>query len=230
LANAVAASLGTPFWGKAGVLVALLLTGTGVGLGVWGYWPAEPTLPQAGHATRTDRTPTAQKAETQPETRPSPEPRAGATVTAILRGVDPETRRVTLRARETDQVHRLADGVDIRIDGVPAGLADLAALGGKTPVKVTLNAPETEVVSLRAEGEVVTGTLLGIDATRNTITLRRRVTDPKASASTWPLSPGATVTLDGQPATIAQLREGAPITAQLSADGKRIRVLDAKSP
>jgi len=97
-------------------------------------------------------------------------------------------------------------------------------------VRVTLNAEGTQVVSLAAEGEMVTGTLLGVNAGRSTITLRRSVTDPKASAITWPLAVGATVTLDGKPVALGEIREGSAVSARLSADGKRVLSLEAKSP
>jgi RNA polymerase sigma factor (sigma-70 family) len=244
LANAVAGSLGSGVWAKWGVLGALLLTSAGVGVGIWGYCSVQPDRPPVVQAATPNQAAPGQSKPNvaadhplgperpAPPDRPAvaPESKPGPTWTGWLRGVDPESRRVTLRAREAERAYRLAQTVDLRIDGAPAGLADLAALGGKTSVKVMLNAAGTEILSLLAEGEVVTGTLLNVSATRNTITLRRSVTDPKASAITWPLAVGATVTLDGQPATLAELSEGSAVSARLSADGKRIVSLEAKSP
>jgi hypothetical protein len=150
-------------------------------------------------------------------------------LSGLLRGVDPELPRVTFRVREIDSTYPLTDGVDIRIDGQAAAASDLATLGGKTRVTITLNPEGTKIVSLAAKGEMVTGTLLGMNAGRNTITLRRSMTDPNASPFTWPLRPDAVVTLDGKPATLAELSEGTVVSARLSANGKRILSLEAKS-
>jgi RNA polymerase sigma factor (sigma-70 family) len=235
LANAVAGSLGTGIWIKWGLVGALLLTGTGVGVGIWGSAQVEPSSrTYQQQVTSPNRvTPEQPKPEVGRLLAPpaaDPQRKVGATLSGLLRGVDPELPRVTLRVREIDSTYPLANGVDIRIDGKAAAASDLAALGGKTRVRVTLNAEGTQVVSLAAEGEMVTGTLLGVNAGRSTITLRRSVTDPKASAITWPLAVGATVTLDGQPATLAELSEGSAVSARLSADGKRVLSLEAKSP
>ena len=236
LANAVAGSLGTGTLLQWSLVGALLLTGASVG--VWVYGRVEPSPrphPQRAASPQrvaldapkpeADRLPVAPGLPAvAPEVKPSP------TWSALLRGVDAPSRRVTLRLRETDSTYLLADGVDLRIDGVPAAASDLAALGGKTRVQVTLNAQGTEVVSLAAEGERVTGTLLSVNATRNTITLRRSMSDPNASALSWPLAAGAILTFDGQPATLAELSEGSAVSARLSADGKRVLSLEAKSP
>jgi len=235
LANAVAGSLGTGIWIKWGLVGALLLTGTGVGVGIWGYAQVEPSShTHQQQVTSPNRVTLEQpKPETGRLLAPpaaDPQRKVGATLSGLLRGVDPELPRVTLRVREIDSTYPLADGVDIRIDGQVAAAPDLAALGGKTRVRVTLNAEGTQIVSLAAEGEIVTGTLLSVSATRNTITLRRSMSDPKAAANTWPLATGATLTLDGRPATLAELSEGTAVSARLSADGKRILSLEAKSP
>ena len=235
LANAVDGSLGTGIWIKWGLVGALLLTGTGVGVGIWGSAQVEPSSrTHQQQVTSPNRvTPEQPKPEVgRPLTPPAADHqrKVGATLAGLLRGVDPELPRVTLRVREIDSTYPLANGVDIRIDGKAAAASDLAALGGKTRVRVTLNAEGTQVVSLAAEGEMVTGTLLGVNAGRSTITLRRSVTDPKGSASTWPLSAGAMITLDGKPVALGEIREGNTVSARLSADGKRVLSLEAKSP
>jgi RNA polymerase sigma factor (sigma-70 family) len=235
LANAVAGSLGTGIWIKWGLVGALLLTGTGVGVGIWGSAQVEPSSrTYQQQVTSPNRvTPEQPKPEVgRPLAPPAADPqrKVGATLSGLLRGVDPELPRVTLRVREIDSTYPLANGVDIRIDGKAAAASDLAALGGKTRVTITLNPEGTEIVSLAAEGEMVTGTLLGVNAGRSTITLRRSMTDPKGSASTWPLSAGAMITLDGKPVALGEIREGNTVSARLSADGKHVLTLDAKSP
>jgi RNA polymerase sigma factor (sigma-70 family) len=184
-----------------------------------------------------------QRLDAEPNLQPKPEPRSepvlptvdpppkpGATLLALLRGVDAEPGTVTLRVREVDTTYPLAAGADIWIDGRSATVADLAALGAKPRVKVTLTAAGTQVMGLTAEGETVTGTLRGVNASRKTIALQRSTTDTKASPSTWPLTPGAVITFDGKPATLAELSEGVAVSVRLSADGKRVRALEAKSP
>jgi hypothetical protein len=156
-------------------------------------------------------------------------PKLGATLPALLRGVDTGPRTVTLRVREVDTTYPLAAGADIRIDGRATTVADLAALRARPRVKITLNPAGTEIVSLAAEGETVTGMLRGLDADRNTITLLRGATDTRGSPSTWPLTPGAVITIDGNPTTLTDLREGLTASIRLSADGKRVLALDAKS-
>jgi len=237
LADAVAAALGTSVWVRAGIVAALVLTGTGVGLGVWGHSRDEPRPPRAVDTARSDRpAPTEQQPNTPPDTPPdvrtpvvAPEPRVGATVTALLRGVDPESRGVTLRVRETEATYPVAGGAEVRIDDTAATLSELAALGGKIRVQATLNVAGTEVVALAAEGEIVTGTVLGKDPERLSVTVRRRVTDPKAPPSTWPLAPNTPLTLDGRPATLAELHEGYTVRVRLSIDGKRVVSLEANS-
>ncbi len=238
LADAVAAALGTPVWVKAGIVAALVLTGTGVGLGVWGHSRDEPRPARVVQTARSDRPSTAEQQPDNPAGTPPdihtpavpPEPRVGATVTALLRGVDPESRGVTLRVRETDTTYPVAGGAVVRIDDAAATLSELAALGGKVRVQATLNVAGTEVVSLVAEGEIVTGTVLGKDLERLTVTVRRRVTDPKAAPLTWSLATNTPLTLDGRPATLAELREGYTVRVRLSADGRRVASLEANRP
>jgi hypothetical protein len=103
-------------------------------------------------------------------------------------------------------------------------------MGARPRVTVTLTADGTEVLGLSADGESVSGTLRAVNAGRNTITLLRTATDAKAAPATWPLSPTAAVTLDGNPTTLAELREGLAVSVRLSADGRRVVALDAKSP
>jgi hypothetical protein len=143
--------------------------------------------------------------------------------------VQPGPRTVTLRVREVDATYALTASPDIRIDGRSASVADLVALGAKPRVKVTVTAAGTEVLGLTADGETVTGMLRAVNPDRNMISLLRTATDAKGTPTIWPLSPTATVTLDGNPATLAELREGLSASVRLSADGKRVLALDAKS-
>ena len=223
--------------------VAALAAGVlAVGLGIGGFALNSDRNPPPVVDLTATATPPARPAA-DPDQTPAPEPRPpiivppaeappkpGATFAAVLRGVDPGPRTVTLRVREVNTAYPLAAGADIRIDGQSASVADLAALGARPRVSVTLTADGTEVRGLTADGETVSGTLRAVNAGRNTITLLRTATDAKAAPATWPLSPTAAVTLDGNPATLADLREGLSASVRLSTDGKRVLAPDAKSP
>jgi RNA polymerase sigma factor (sigma-70 family) len=241
LANAVAA--GTAMWIKWGLVGAMLLTGAGVGLGVWHWGQPEPSphqqqrveLPnlvspqQLAPNSEADSSRTSESSPRGGPPAADPRRNIGATLRALLRGVDLGGQEVTLRVREADVTYRLAAGVDIRIDGAASDVAELAALGTAPRATATLNAAGTEVVWLAAEGEIVTGTLHGVNAERNTITVQRSETDPNARPNTWPLASGAMIALDGEPAAIAALRQGSIVSVRLSADGKRVLALEAKS-
>ncbi|MFM8273319.1 MAG: sigma-70 family RNA polymerase sigma factor, partial [Gemmata sp.] len=223
--------------------VAALAAGVlAVGLGIGGFAMLSDRAPPPTVDPAVTATPPAKPAA-DPDQTPAPEPRPpiivppaeappkpGATFAAVLRGVEPEPRTVTLRVREVDTAYPLAAGADVRIDGQVASVADLATLGARPRVTVTLTAAGTEVLGLTATGETIPGTLRAVNAGRNTITLLRTTTDAKAAPATWPLPPTSAVTLDGNPATLADLREGLSASVRLSADGKRVLALDAKSP
>lgn len=227
---------------KARFVAALAAGVMAVGLGIGGFAMLSDRAPPPTVDLAATATPPAKPAA-DPNQTPAPEPRSpiivppaeappkpGATFAAVLRGVEPGPRTVTLRVREVNTAYPLAVGVEIRIDGQSATVADLAALGSRPRVTVTLTADGTEVRGLSADGETVSGTLRAVNAARNTITLLRTTTDAKAAPATWPLSPTAAVTLDGNPATPADLREGLSASVRLSTDGKRVLALDAKSP
>jgi hypothetical protein len=137
---------------------------------------------------------------------------------------------VTLRVQEVDTAYSLADRAAIVIDGQAAMVADLATLRSRPRVKVTFTRDEAGILALVAEGETVTGSLRKVNVGQNTVTVVRTATDAKATPATWPLAPNAAVTLDGTPATLTDLREGITASVLLSADGKRVLALDAKSP
>ncbi len=224
-------------------LIAALAAGVlAVGLGIGGFaLTSDRNTPPVVDSTASAPPPSSPtvKPDRPPEPEPRPplttppvkaQPKSGATFAAVLRDVEPGKRTVTLRVREVNAAYPLAAGVDIQVDGQSASVADLAALGARPRVTVTLTADGTEVRSLSAHGETVSGTLRAVNAGRNTITLLRIATDAKATPATWPVSPTAPVTLDGNPATLAELRDGLSASVRLSADGKRVLALDAKSP
>jgi len=211
-----------------------------VGLGIGGFaLTSDRNTPPVVDSTASAPPPSSPTVEPDrpPEPRPpltappvKAPPKSGATFAAVLRDVEPGTRTVMLRVREVNAAYPLAAGVGIQVDGQSASVADLAAMGARPRVTVTLTADGTEVLGLSADGESVSGTLRAVNAGRNTITLLRTATDAKAAPATWPLSPTAAVTLDGNPTTLAELREGLAVSVRLSADGRRVVALDAKSP
>jgi hypothetical protein len=144
--------------------------------------------------------------------------------------VEPGTRAITIRIREMDTTYSVLNNARIEIDGQKALLGDLGVLGTKVRVKVTLTMAGTEVREVFAEGEVIVGTLRTANAERRTITVQRHAADPKASPTTWPLAPSAAFTRNGQPGTLADLRENETVTVQLSADGKRVLTVDVRTP
>ncbi|MBA4065103.1 MAG: hypothetical protein C0501_15595 [Isosphaera sp.] len=209
--------------GKLGLLAGLLAVGLAAGgvhhLSVGDARPAPGVV--AAQAPVSPPAP-APEPPPVPEVAPAPVPRekppeSGATVAAVVRGVQPDRGTVTVRAREVDTTYPVAAGADLRVDGRPAVLTDF-----KPPyrVKVRLSADGSEVAALATEGAALAGTLRAVG--RNAVTVEHLAESARTTTTTWPLDPAATVPPD--------LAPGRAVAVQLSADRKRVLAVTAGPP
>jgi hypothetical protein len=76
------------------------------------------------------------------------------------------------------------------------------------------------VIRVVAEGAVVACPVLSVDPSRHTITVLWNGDSPREHP--LPVAPDARITVNGGPAVLADLREGAEVSLQLSVDGKTV--------
>ncbi len=152
-----------------------------------------------------------------------------------------------------DKTYSLAKNVEVAIGSGGRGgvgglfkegkLADLAA---GISVTLTLTADQKKVESILAEGPTVRGILKAVDAKKNTVTIsqaaqpaRERGEQPAAGEEkTYAVAAGAEIAVDDgrgrrfsiQEAKLADLGQGALVSAQLSLDKKEVHALLAAGP
>jgi len=160
-----------------------------------------------------------------------------ATAQGVLKSVDLANNTIvvlvamTKREPAVEQTFQIAPSTRISVDDSvdkikkPATnkLSDLSA---GAQVTLRLSGDKKTVGSIRAQGQVHSGTLKALDAAKNTIT----VGDGKNGDKTFDLAKDVTVSIDGgkggkvpqQPGKLADLTIGAVVTLKLSLDQKMV--------
>jgi ferric-dicitrate binding protein FerR (iron transport regulator) len=126
-----------------------------------------------------------------------------------------DNAKITLAGRGEPTDYALENNVAVTIDGKAAKLEDL-----KQGMFVTLEqkAPDGPVVSIKAEGPRVGGTITAVDADKKTLTLA----GGRGHEQTYSLSAEMAVTQNGQPATMADVKPGLAVVLKLSIDKKTV--------
>ncbi|MBN9519403.1 sigma-70 family RNA polymerase sigma factor [bacterium] len=200
LTREVLAAMSAPVWKIPAAAVAAFA----ISVGAVGLSGAQPE-------------PAAQKAKGDKPRDERPAHRAAGT----LGPVDEKAGTITLVRKfdggEKSEVVTVAKDAAVVVDGKAAKLGDLKA-GGVVEVERAAEAgPATKVA---VTGQRVTSVLSAVDG--GTLWLRGKPGDRDI-----PLAAGATVTLNGKAATLADLRVGEPVTVVLTADGSAARSVTA---
>jgi Cu/Ag efflux protein CusF len=130
------------------------------------------------------------------------------------------------RGQPAEDASFAIEGVKVTIDGKEAKLEDLKE-GDRIMAQLSVDAKKvlsiTVVRSRRGERPAAPtpragGSVKSVDAKANTLTL---VVGREKEEKTYELAAGATVTIDGKPAKLEELKEGAAVSLVLDAEGKK---------
>lgn len=203
LTREVLAAMSAPVWKLPAAAVAAFAVSVGA-VGLSGAQP-EP----AGQKAKGDKPPA----------------RAAAHRTAGTLGpVDEKAGTITLVRKfdggEKSESVPVAKDAAVTVDGKAAKLGDLKEGGAVEVERATAAGPATKVA---VTGRRVTSVLSAVDGTK--LWLRGKPGDQD-----YTLAAGATVTLNGKAATLADLRVGEPVTVTLTADGSAVRAVTAGMP
>jgi ferric-dicitrate binding protein FerR (iron transport regulator) len=113
----------------------------------------------------------------------------------------------------------LSPQAKVLIDGKPGQFAQL-----KPGVLVSLTHSDGgTIIAVRAEGPKRFGPIRSVDVKAGTITLAGKKTESGQSADkTYPLAASVKVVIQGQPATLADIKPGQQATLQLAVDGQTV--------
>jgi RNA polymerase sigma factor (sigma-70 family) len=153
----------------------------------------------------------------QPEGQ-KPRPERPATRGGKVAGVDAKENTITIAFKSdsgvVERLVKLAPGAKVFIDGKEAKLADVPKNSNAAFVAGRGREGELpEATELRISGSTLNGVVKEVGA--NAVTLAAEKAD-----RTITLAPGATVTVDGKPVKLADLRAGARAQVTLTADEK----------
>jgi hypothetical protein len=147
------------------------------------------------------------------------------TVVGTNATADTITVSIPTNGTGASSTYTLASNATITADGSTVTLAAILS-GAEVALQLNTSGSTTTVTSINAISQHVAGTIAGLDATADTIT----VTGFDGTNTTYPLSSGAKVTLDGSTSTLGSLAEGDSVQITLSAlDGKTATAVDAQS-
>jgi RNA polymerase sigma factor (sigma-70 family) len=167
------------------------------------------------------------RAAAQPEKAKGDKPRPAqpaARAVGTLGPIDAAAGTFTLVRKadggEKGETVTVAKDAVVTVDGKAAKLGDLKAGGVVEVERATAAGPATKVA---VTGQRITSVLSSVDGTK--LWIRGKPGDRD-----FTLAAGATVTLNGKAATLADLRVGEPVTVILTADGSAARTVTAGMP
>jgi hypothetical protein len=143
----------------------------------------------------------------------------GPIVLGVVRAVDGDQRTVTVRAREKDQTYLLGPDFELRMDGQIARFSDLRVA---QRVQLTLTADGREVRRIQISGPILTGVLRSLDPAGRIVTMLGPGGDGKPPVRTFSLAENVTARCHDEPLPLADLRPGATVCLQMTADGRRV--------
>ena len=151
-----------------------------------------------------------------------------------VESIDPEARTVTFpnrinQPRElTGKSFRVADGARISIDGEPGTLAQV-------PPGAILNfyfcVDQQTIDSFDAGGPQYSDVVVkSVDAEKQLLTVDPEKAPPEVAGITFPLTKNARITVDLRPGELSEIRGGAVVSFDLTADRKRLSAVSAAAP
>ena len=202
---------GTPAWAREGVardVAAGLYRGA-----MAARYRANGPIPRAALAVLLKR------AE---QARPSVVAATGAMLSGPVTAVGPSS--LTIQTPAGPQTVTLLQGAQVFLNGVAATLAQVT-VGDSATVALQGGqggAVDASNAALPGGGTTVTGTLVGLSGTS-------LVLSTASGQATYPLAPGATVTLNGQPIAGASLVAGGSLDVSLNAQGQAASVAETQA-
>jgi RNA polymerase sigma factor (sigma-70 family) len=164
----------------------------------------------------------------------------GQSVTGVVKAVGGARNTITLTistkgAPDVERTFPVAKAAQVSIDdgkkakAKPADAPRLADVPAGAHVTLRLSLDGQSVVSVRAEGANVHGTVKAVDAARNTLTLHDKVVE---GGKTYGVLPGAAVFLDGkgEGKKLADVPVGSVVDLKLLAGRKTAREIRAQGP
>jgi RNA polymerase sigma factor (sigma-70 family) len=124
----------------------------------------------------------------------------------------------------------LAPDAILRIGGLPASRSDLKP-GMQVPLEFGRDGKVNAIEAEAAENTLVDGELLEVDAQGNKLVFGREDHDDgQPRQQSFAITSETIITLDGEPAKLADLQRGSLLKLRLSDDGQFIRAIKATSP
>jgi RNA polymerase sigma factor (sigma-70 family) len=162
----------------------------------------------------------------------------GPTVQGVVKTVDADRNQITVTTRAgrgdeagEEQTYALAAGIDVLLDdgkGRRFSLREgkLADLRPGAIATLKLSVDQRTVMTIRAEGPSVQGTLKAVDSARGTITLDLRAgRGDTPEEKTFAVARDARVFIDGREGKLADVKaeENSPVALKLSLDQKMVQ-------
>lgn len=131
--------------------------------------------------------------------------------------------------RGEPQEFPLAEGVIVRIGGLPANPDDLRP-GMRVPLEFSASGRTVNAIESDDRAHIVQADIVLVDAPANVIKIRREVEDDQLIEEFVTVAANALVRVDGQPAKLADVLPKSEATLRLSPDRGLVRALLATSP
>jgi RNA polymerase sigma factor (sigma-70 family) len=142
----------------------------------------------------------------------------------FVKGLDLIKHVLTVSHYGNQIQYKVARDARVVIDGRHSNLTDLKE---DMPVVLDFSAVGKRVIGIRATGPAVACVVKGVDSARSTLTVR--LTQEHLTVPGIPVANDARIVLNGQGATLADLKPGTPITLQMSADPDSSQVLGVQT-